>query len=80
MVFIDILGECTAFISSAVSHASEKSKTVLAACLAYSSTLKVEAVHFLCNVCELDNTTWHSIPEDATLYSHGHTDLSSHIF
>jgi hypothetical protein len=42
----------------------------LVSCLAYSSTLKMEAVCFSKTVVDFQRTTWHYIPEDSNLHNH----------
>jgi hypothetical protein len=53
---------------------------MLVCCLAYSSTLNIEAVCSSQSLVGFHQTTWHFTPEDRTLHSHCCENLKSNIF
>jgi hypothetical protein len=51
----------------------------LVSCLAYSSTLKIEAIYSYETLVEFQRDTWRYIPEDITLHNHRCENLTSYM-
>jgi hypothetical protein len=65
-MFTNILEECATSILRTT------------ACLAYSSTLRVDVVHSSKTLVNIEQNAWHNIPEDSTLHSHCIKNLKTH--
>jgi hypothetical protein len=57
----------------------ENPASMLVSCLAYSSTLKMEAICFSKMSVDFQHTTWPYAPEDSTLHNHHCENLKSYI-
>jgi hypothetical protein len=51
----------------------------IVSCLAYSSTLKMEAICSSETWVYFQRTTWHYVPDDSTHHNHCYENLKSHI-